>query len=104
MKKIFLVFILNAAFLLAEQNLKFEIVEKNNDNIKILITKEKEEKKLSQNTSSEERTETMYIVKKGDALSLIAKKFNVPMSYLIKINNIKNKDLIITNQKLILSE
>ncbi len=41
-----------------------------------------------------------YIVKKGDNLSLIAKSFNVSMEDLISINNIKNPDIIVVNQKL----
>lgn len=43
-----------------------------------------------------------YIVKKGDTLTKISKMFNVSVDELIKINNIKNKDLIYVNQKIII--
>ncbi len=45
-----------------------------------------------------------YIVKQGDNLSLIAKSFNVSVIDLISINNIKNPDIIIVNQKLKIPE
>ncbi|MGL5595611.1 MAG: LysM peptidoglycan-binding domain-containing protein [Cetobacterium sp.] len=48
--------------------------------------------------------EKIYVVKFGDTLSLIAKNVNLPIDYLAEINNIKNKNLIITNQKLILNK
>ena len=41
-----------------------------------------------------------YIVKQGDNLSLIAESFNVSVSELISINNLKNPDLIVVNQQL----
>jgi len=41
-----------------------------------------------------------YTVKKGDALSVIAKRLGVPMSELIKKNNIKNANLIKVGQVL----
>ncbi len=41
-----------------------------------------------------------YIVKQGDNLSLIANSFNVSIEDLISINNIKNPDIIVVNQKL----
>ncbi len=41
-----------------------------------------------------------YIVKKGDTLSAIAKKYNTSVDNLVKLNNIKNKNLIRVNQKL----
>lgn len=49
MRQLFLIFILSSTFILAKPNLKFEITEKNNENIKILIIKEnKLNKKKSQ--------------------------------------------------------
>ncbi len=41
-----------------------------------------------------------YIVKKGDSLSKIAKKFNTNWQTLAKINRLKNPNLIKTGQKL----
>lgn len=41
-----------------------------------------------------------YIVKKGDTLSAIAKKYNTSVENLVKLNNIKNKNIININQKL----
>ncbi|MGL5725252.1 LysM peptidoglycan-binding domain-containing protein [Cetobacterium sp.] len=100
MKKLLLIFILNSAFILAKQDLKFEIKEKNNENIKILIVKDGKQKKKS----IVRNNENTYIIKYGDTLSLIAKKYNLSVDYLVKINNIKNKNLIIANQKLILTK
>lgn len=102
MKKILLIFILNSAFILAKQDLKFEIKEKNNENIKILIVKDGKQKQTEK--PSVKNIENIYIVKSGDTLSLIAKKFNLSVDYLAKINNIRNKNLIVTNQKLILKK
>jgi lysozyme len=41
-----------------------------------------------------------YIVKKGDTLSDIAKKYRTTVQKLVKLNNIKNPDLIYVGQKL----
>ena len=41
-----------------------------------------------------------YIVKKGDSLSKIAKKFNTNWQRLAKINRLKNPNLIKAGQKL----
>ncbi|WP_339174428.1 LysM domain-containing protein [Anoxybacillus sp. FSL W8-1294] len=41
-----------------------------------------------------------YIVKKGDALTKIAKKYGTTVQNLVKLNNIKNPDLIRVGQKL----
>lgn len=41
-----------------------------------------------------------YTVKKGDTLSGIAKKYNTSVAALQKLNNIKNPNLIYTNQKI----
>lgn len=46
--------------------------------------------------------ETIYIVKKGDTLSAIAKKYNTTYQKIAKDNNIKNPNLIYPNQKLII--
>ena len=46
--------------------------------------------------------EEIYIVKKGDCLCNIAKKFNTTVEKIAKDNNITNVDLIYVNQKLII--
>lgn len=43
---------------------------------------------------------TTYKVKKGDTLSSIAKKYNTTVQKLVELNNIKNPDLIYTDQVL----
>ncbi len=42
----------------------------------------------------------IYVVKKGDWLSKIAPRFGVSVSTLIKVNNIRNPDLIFVGQRL----
>lgn len=44
-----------------------------------------------------------YIVKRGDTLSAIARRYNTTVSTLAKLNNIKNVNLIYVGQKLIIS-
>src|SRR5690606_30175023 len=46
---------------------------------------------------------TTYTVKKGDTLSHIAKRFGTTVSNLVKINNIKNPNLIYPGQKIRIS-
>lgn len=46
--------------------------------------------------------ETIYIVKKGDTLSGIAKKYNTTYQKISKDNNISNSNLIYPNQKLVI--
>lgn len=46
--------------------------------------------------------EKIYIVKKGDCLCNIAKKFNTTVEKIAKDNNITNVDFIYVNQKLII--
>lgn len=53
---------------------------------------------LRGNTQKEE----IYIVKKGDCLCNIAKKFNTTVEKIAKDNNITNVDFIYVNQKLII--
>lgn len=43
-----------------------------------------------------------YVVKKGDNLTRIAKKYNTTVSKLVKDNRIKNKNLIYVGQKLVI--
>jgi flagellum-specific peptidoglycan hydrolase FlgJ len=42
----------------------------------------------------------VYIVQKGDTLSEIAKRYNTTVQNLVKLNNLKNPDLIKVGQKL----
>lgn len=44
------------------------------------------------------KTHTSYIIKKGDTLSQIADKFNTNVESLVKLNNIKNPNLITPGQ------
>lgn len=51
---------------------------------------------------SQGTNEIIYIVKKGDCLCNIAKKFNTTVEKIAKDNNITNVDFIYVNQKLII--
>lgn len=42
----------------------------------------------------------IYVVKKGDTLSKIARTYNTTLAKLVKLNNIKNPDLIKVGQKI----
>ena len=42
-----------------------------------------------------------YVVKRGDTLTAIARRYNTTVEELVRLNNIKNPDLIITGQTLI---
>jgi flagellum-specific peptidoglycan hydrolase FlgJ len=57
---------------------------------------------VSQETTDNVSQETIYIVKKGDTLSGIAKKYNTTYQKLAKDNNIENPNLIYPNQKIII--
>ena len=46
--------------------------------------------------------ETIYIVKSGDTLSAIAKKYNTTYQKIARDNNIENPNLIYPNQKLVI--
>lgn len=46
------------------------------------------------------KKEVVYVVKKGDTLSAIAKKYKTTVKKLVKDNNIKNANLIYTGQKI----
>ena len=48
------------------------------------------------------KKEITYEVKSGDTLSKIAKQYNTTVDKIVKDNNIKNKDLILVGQKLII--
>ena len=51
-------------------------------------------------SNKDESKEEYYIVKLGDTLSKIAKTYNTSVDNLVKLNNIKNKNLIYVGQKL----
>ena len=55
---------------------------------------------LLRGTSSPVQQKLYYVVKKGDNLTKIAKMYNTSVDKLVKLNNIKNKNLIYVNQKL----
>lgn len=63
------------------------------------IILEKEEKPLEKKEDSREYN-WIYIVKKGDNLNKISKKFNIPFDELVRINEIQNPDLIHIGKKL----
>jgi|SRR5690554_829712 len=60
-------------------------------------------KKTTKTTSTSNKTTaktTTYTVKKGDTLSHIAKRFGTTVNELVRLNNIKNPNLIYVGQKL----
>lgn len=61
----------------------------------------KAEPKKEEPKQEKKPTEVTYIVKKGDNLTKIAKAFNTTVAELVRLNNIKNKNLILVGQKLV---
>lgn len=51
-------------------------------------------------TKKEESSNDFYVVKKGDTLSKIAKHFKTTVNELVRINNLKNQNLIYIGQKI----
>lgn len=51
-----------------------------------------------------EKDDYFYQVESGDSLYLIARKFSISIDRIIKLNNIKNKNLIYQGQKLLLPD
>lgn len=80
---------------LANENLKFDI-ENKNEIIKILVKKDKN------NTEEIEKSVIEYKVKKGDTLSKIAKKYKTRVKKIAHDNNIKNINLILIGQKIVI--
>ena len=60
------------------------------------------QKKVNEILKVNTNSEKIYIVKKGDCLCNIAKKFNTTVEKIAKDNNITNVNLIYVNQKLII--
>lgn len=60
------------------------------------------QKKVNEILKGNIKREKIYIVKKGDCLCNIAKKFNTTVEKIAKDNDITNVDLIYVNQKLII--
>ena len=60
------------------------------------------QKRVNEILGNNGSSEKIYIVKKGDCLCNIAKKFNTTVEKIAKDNNITNVDFIYTNQKLII--
>lgn len=60
------------------------------------------QKKVNEILNKNVSHETIYIVKKGDTLSAIARKYGTTYQKIAKDNNIKNPNLIYPNQKIII--
>lgn len=88
MLKVIFGFILVATSIFSKEELKFQLQKTEEKNIEILLLK---------NNKTEVK---VYQIQAGDTLSELALKLNNTMDTLIELNDIKNKDLIITNEKL----
>ena len=55
---------------------------------------------LSENQKPDTNAEEYYIVKYGDTLWAISRRFNTTVDKLVALNNIANRDLINVGQKL----
>lgn len=69
-----------------------------NRNNKILINIRGDKKTVV----TQKRDEVVYVVKSGDTLSRIAKRYKKNISDIVRDNKIKNRDLIITGDILII--
>lgn len=54
------------------------------------------------NNMDDIQEEIIYVVKKGDTLFSIAKRYGTSVTKLVELNNIKNPNLIYVNQKIII--
>lgn len=59
-----------------------------------------DKKKTEPKKDDGKKKDVYYIVKKGDTLTAIAKKYKTTVSKLVKVNNIKNPNLIYAGQRL----
>lgn len=74
-------------------HLHFEVRELDNTKIDPFIY-------LNNDLETKKEDDEYYIIKKGDTLSSIAKKYNTKVDILVKENNIENSDLIYIGQKI----
>jgi flagellum-specific peptidoglycan hydrolase FlgJ len=74
-----------------------QIIEKYN---LIQYDKVGNKKPVKVKAASKKEEPQIYIVKKGDTLTAIAKRYNTTVQNLMKLNKIKNPDLILVGQKL----
>lgn len=88
MFKIIFGFIFMSTIIFSTQELEFQVKKIDNKNIEILVAE-----------SSETKIQ-IYKIKYGDTLSELALNLKNNMNTLIKLNNIKNRDLIITGENL----
>ena len=63
---------------------------------------EEVQKRVNEILKNNVSQETIYIVKSGDTLSAIAKKYNTTYQKIASDNNIKNPNLIFPGQKLVI--
>lgn len=66
--------------------------------------KKTEDNKESNKSKDSQKEYIEHIVKDGETLGIIAKKYNVTVEKLVELNNIKNPDLIVVGQKLVVPE
>lgn len=57
---------------------------------------------ITNKSGSVNTNQTVYIVKNGDTLSHIALRYNTTVASLVRINNIKNPDLIFPGQRIVI--
>lgn len=83
------IFVVTAIF--SEDKLEFQIQNVKNKKIEVLLTR---------SMKNNEVKFQVYQIQSGDTLSELSLKLNNDIDTLIELNNIKNKNLIITNEKL----
>ena len=74
-------------------NMKF--CNNNSSNVKII-----EDIKINENLFLEDYNVVVYIIKKDDSIWSIAKKFNVTIDSIIRVNNLENPSMIYPGDKL----
>lgn len=91
-KKLILGILLLTSIAFSNEKLKFYIGNSEN-NIKIYVKKDKEKP-----------TFIKYIVQPGDTLSLLAKRYNTTIKKIVSTNKIKNINLIVINQNILIED